>query len=81
MVGLAVSGIADVLGLRENEVARDSLEDAYGEIAGRQVSQMLGRAFGLDVASVVDDDVYAYNPVTMENLVFTRDQIQGFMSA
>jgi uncharacterized membrane protein YgcG len=81
MVGLAVSGIADLLGLRENEVAKDSLEDAYGEIAGRQVSQMLGRAFGLDVAGTVDDDVYAYNPVTMENLMFTRDQIQGFMSA
>jgi hypothetical protein len=81
MVGLAVSGIADFLDLRDNEVARDSLEDAFGEIGGRQMSQMIGRAFGLDLTGVVDNAVYAFDPRTMENFVFTEDQLKGFMSA
>jgi hypothetical protein len=46
LTNLAMSGIADVMGLRANETLRDNLENKYGEIAGRRaynaVSERLG---------------------------------------
>lgn len=36
LTNLAISAMADVMGLRSNETMRDHLEDAYGELAGRR---------------------------------------------
>ncbi|SDB04040.1 Phage-related minor tail protein [Desulfonatronum thiosulfatophilum] len=43
MVSMAISGIADLLGVRANETYRDALEDQYGEIAGRGMYASIDR--------------------------------------